>query len=81
MFFYFPSTLGESNLTHLTTYVMFSGQRFAILAMFLWVFNHFEYFFCVFVTYMDLLGVWYWEKSRTFGGKKFQLKIMLMQSN
>ena len=27
-------TFGKSNLTHLTTNVMFSGQRFAILAMF-----------------------------------------------
>ena len=27
-------TLGKSNLTHLTTDVMFSGQRFVILAMF-----------------------------------------------
>ena len=33
-FFYFLSTLGKCNLTHLTTDVMFSGQRFAILAMF-----------------------------------------------
>ena len=30
------STFGKSNLTHLTTDVMFSGQRFAILAMFCW---------------------------------------------
>ena len=28
------STLGNSNLTHFTTDVIFSGQRFAILAMF-----------------------------------------------
>ena len=28
------STFGNSNLTHLTTNVIFSGQRFAILAMF-----------------------------------------------
>ena len=32
---YFLSTFGKSNLTHLKTDVMFSGQRFAILAMFL----------------------------------------------
>ena len=31
---YFLSTFGKSNLTHLTTDVMFSGQHFAILAMF-----------------------------------------------
>ena len=30
---FFLSTFGKSNLTHLTTNVMFSGQRFAILAM------------------------------------------------
>ena len=28
------SIFGKSNLTHLTTGVMFSGQRFAIFAMF-----------------------------------------------
>ena len=28
------SNFGKSNFTHLTTNVMFSGQRFAILAMF-----------------------------------------------
>ena len=28
------STFGNSNFTHLTTNVMFSGQRFAILAIF-----------------------------------------------
>jgi hypothetical protein len=33
--FYFLITFGKSNLTHLTTDVMFSGQRFAIFAMFL----------------------------------------------
>ena len=33
-FFYFLSTFGKNNLTHLTTNVMFSGQCFAILAMF-----------------------------------------------
>ena len=33
IYFYFLSILGKSNLTHLTTNVMFS-QRFAILAMF-----------------------------------------------
>ena len=32
-FFYFVSNFGKSNLTHLTTHVMFLGQRFAILAM------------------------------------------------
>ena len=32
----FLSTCGKSNLTYLTPNVMFSGQRFAILAMFLW---------------------------------------------
>ena len=31
---YLLSTFGNNNLTHLTTDVMFSGQRFAILAMF-----------------------------------------------
>ena len=31
---YFLSTFGKSTLTHLTTDVMFSVQRFAILAMF-----------------------------------------------
>ena len=34
------STFGKSNFTHLTTNVMFLGQRFAILAMFL---NGFPY--------------------------------------
>ena len=34
--YYFLSTFGKRNLTHLTTDVMFTGQRFAILAMFLW---------------------------------------------
>ena len=34
LFFYFLSTFGKRNLTHLTTDVLFSGQRFAILAMF-----------------------------------------------
>ena len=33
--FNFLSYFGKGNLTHLTTDVMFSGQRFAILAMFL----------------------------------------------
>ena len=33
---YFLSTIGKSNLIHLTTDVMFSGQCFAILAMFWW---------------------------------------------
>ena len=33
-FIYFPSFFGKSNLTHFTTNVMFSGQHFAILAMF-----------------------------------------------
>ena len=33
-FFYFLSTFGKSNLTHLTTDVMFSGQPFAMVAMF-----------------------------------------------
>ena len=33
-FFYYHSTLGKSNLTHSTNDVMFSGQLFAILAMF-----------------------------------------------
>ena len=32
--FYFLITFGKSNLIHLTTDVMFSGQGFAILAMF-----------------------------------------------
>jgi hypothetical protein len=32
--FYFLSTFGKSKSTHLTTDVMFSGQRFAILLMF-----------------------------------------------
>ena len=31
---YFFSSFGKSYLIHLTTNVMFSGQRFAILAMF-----------------------------------------------
>ena len=31
-FFYTVSSFGKSILTHLTTYVMFSGQRFAILS-------------------------------------------------
>ena len=31
---FFLSIFGKSNLTHLTTDVMFSGQRFAIIAMF-----------------------------------------------
>jgi hypothetical protein len=31
---YSLSFFGKSNLTHLTTDVIFSGQRFAILAMF-----------------------------------------------
>ena len=31
---FFPSTFRKCNLRHLTTYVMFSVQRFAILAMF-----------------------------------------------
>ena len=31
---YFLSSFEKSNLTNLTTDVMFSGQRFAILAMF-----------------------------------------------
>ena len=30
------NTFGNSNLTHLTTDVMFSGQHFAILVIFLW---------------------------------------------
>ena len=34
----FYSTFGKRNLTHLATDVMFSGQRFAILAMFLFKF-------------------------------------------
>ena len=34
--FYFFSNFWKSNLTNLTTDVMFSGQRFAILARFLW---------------------------------------------
>ena len=33
-FFLLVSFFGKCNLTHLTTNVMFSGQRFAILAMF-----------------------------------------------
>ena len=33
-FFYFLITFGKKYLTHLTTNVMFSGQRFAILARF-----------------------------------------------
>ena len=32
---YFFSCFGKSYLTHLATDVMFSGQRFAILAMFI----------------------------------------------
>ena len=37
-FFLFSlGNFGKSNLTHLTTDVMFSGQQFAILAMFLYV--------------------------------------------
>ena len=32
----FLRTFWKSNLTHFTTDVMFSGQRFAILAMFFW---------------------------------------------
>ena len=43
-FLNFLSTFGKSNLTHLTTNVMFSGQRFEILAIFL-VLLHFEFFF------------------------------------
>ena len=35
-FFHSLNIFGKSNLTHLTTDVMFSGQRFAILAMFCW---------------------------------------------
>ena len=37
--FYFSllSSFGKSNLTHLTTDVMYSGQRFAILAMFFFI--------------------------------------------
>ena len=31
---YFRSTFGKNNMTHLTTDVIFSGQRFAILVMF-----------------------------------------------
>ena len=34
VFFYFLSTFWKWNLTHLTTDVMFSGRRFAIIAMF-----------------------------------------------
>ena len=34
--------LGKSNLTHLPTDVMFSGQRFAILAMFLFFYKSAE---------------------------------------
>ena len=34
IYIYFLSTFGQSNLTYLTTDVMFSGQRFAILAIF-----------------------------------------------
>ena len=34
LFLYFLSTFGKSNLTHLTKDVLFSGQRFAILAKF-----------------------------------------------
>ena len=34
LFIYFLRLFGKSNFTHLTTDVMFSGQRFAILAMF-----------------------------------------------
>ena len=34
LFFYFLCTFGKSNLKHLTTNVIFSGQRFAILTMF-----------------------------------------------
>ena len=34
VYIYFLSTFGKSNWTYLTTDVMFSGQRFAILAMF-----------------------------------------------
>ena len=33
-FFYFLGTIGNCNLTHLTIDEMFSGQRFAIVAMF-----------------------------------------------
>ena len=33
-FFYFLSTFVKSNLTHLTTDMMLSGQHFATLAMF-----------------------------------------------
>ena len=32
----FISTFGKTNLIHLTTNVMFSGQRFAILDVFIW---------------------------------------------
>ena len=39
IFFYLLSTFGKSNLTHLTTDVMFSGQCFALFAMF---YVHFE---------------------------------------
>ena len=35
-FFFFLSTFGKSNLTHLTANVMSSGQHFAILPMFCW---------------------------------------------
>ena len=34
LFFYFLIFFEKCNLTHLTTDVMFSGQRFAILAMY-----------------------------------------------
>ena len=36
LYIYFLSTFGKSNLTYLTIDVMFSGQRFVILALFLW---------------------------------------------
>ena len=34
VYFYFIGTLGKSNLTHLETNVLISGQCFAILGMF-----------------------------------------------
>ena len=43
--FYFLSTFGKSNLTHLKTDVMFSGQRFAILAMFFFILTNFHIHF------------------------------------
>ena len=64
---YFFSTFRNSNVTNLTTDVMFSGQRFSILAIFLW--SSCIIFFwrrgCVFL-YVESLREFEGERLRDF---------------